>query len=87
VLFQSQSQSDTLACLQVHIDNLSPKCQKQVLHLSELQSANIHLNQQLYLACGRDVRRVCPDVHPGSGEVYTCLLQYKSDRYLSKSVS
>lgn len=75
-----------LACLQQHIDTLETSCQKQVFYLSELQADNVKLDRQLYLDCTDDHLRFCPEVAPGSGKVYKCLMQYKMDRTMSSKV-
>ncbi|XP_063230835.1 Golgi apparatus protein 1 [Bacillus rossius redtenbacheri] len=77
------SQGRTLACLQQRVDDLEPRCQKQVLHLSEVQADDIKLDRQLYLACQPDRLRLCPDIPPGSEDVYRCLMQHRLDRTLS----
>lgn len=80
------SQGQTLVCLQEHIDKLGPVCLKQVLHLSELQADDVKLDRQLYLHCTDDHLRFCPDIAPGSGKVYKCLMQHKMDRTMSSKV-
>lgn len=80
---KSLSQGQTLVCLQEHVDTLEPACLKQVLHLSELQADDVKLDRQLYLDCTDDHLRFCPDVAPGSGKVYKCLMQHKMDRTMS----
>lgn len=80
---KSLSQGKTLACLQQHIDALTSSCLKQVLYLSELQADDVKLDRQLYLDCTDDHLHFCPDIAPGSGKVYKCLMQYKMDRRMS----
>ncbi|XP_034236975.1 Golgi apparatus protein 1 [Thrips palmi] len=79
------SQQGTLNCLQGVIDNLSTTCRHEVLHLSVFQGDNIHLDRKLSAACSDDQRRFCPDVQPGSGKVYKCLLHYRLDRSMSQA--
>jgi Golgi apparatus protein 1 len=78
------SQGETLACLQSHIDNLSDKCKRSVLHLSELQAENIKFDRQLFLLCTGDASHFCPELHPGGGQIIKCLLRFKSDPKMSK---
>uniref|UniRef100_U5EST3 Putative golgi apparatus protein cysteine-rich fibroblast growth factor receptor n=1 Tax=Corethrella appendiculata TaxID=1370023 RepID=U5EST3_9DIPT len=78
------SQGETLACLQTHIDSLANNCKKGVLHLSELQSDNVKLDRQLFLACATDSLRFCPEARPGSGAIYKCLMRNKNDGTMSK---
>ncbi|GFG30167.1 hypothetical protein Cfor_10154 [Coptotermes formosanus] len=80
---KSLSQGQTLACLQQHIDTLESACLKQVLYLSELQADDVKLDRQLYIDCTGDHLRFCPDVAPGSGKVYKCLMKHKMDRTMS----
>ncbi|KAJ4442010.1 hypothetical protein ANN_11874 [Periplaneta americana] len=81
---QAQSQGQTLVCLQKHVESLDLGCLKQVLRLSEIQADDVKLDRQLYLACTDDHLRFCPDVAPGSGKVYKCLMQHKMDRTMSE---
>lgn len=77
------SQGETLACLQSHIDTLHKECKKGVLKLSELQADNVKLDRQLFIACTKDARRLCPDLRPGTGAVYKCLIRNKNDEQMS----
>nr|CAD7408500.1 unnamed protein product [Timema cristinae] len=81
---ESLTQGQTLACLQQHIDKLDEQCQKQIYHLSEIQADNIIMDRQLYLACINDHSKFCPEIAPGSGNVYKCLMQHKLDRMMSQ---
>ena len=78
-------QGQTLACLQEHINKLESQCRKRILKVTEIQADNIKLDRQLYLACLQDHIRFCPNIRPGSGQVYKCLMQYKTDRMMTKS--
>ncbi|XP_012256488.2 Golgi apparatus protein 1 [Athalia rosae] len=82
--YKDMSQGQTLACLQRDIDKLEPKCKKQVLHVSEFQADNIKNDRQLYMACTQDHIKFCPEIRPGSGQVYKCLIQHKTDRSMSQ---
>lgn len=84
---QLPSQKGTLNCLQRVIDHLSETCKHEVLHLSVFQGDNIRLDHKLSAACADDHKRFCPDVQPGSGKVYKCLMQYRMDRTMSQAVS
>ncbi|XP_011302233.1 Golgi apparatus protein 1 [Fopius arisanus] len=78
------SQGQMLSCLQAHVDKLEPKCRKRIFKISEIQSDNIKLDRQLFLACMQDHIKFCPNIRPGSGQVYKCLMQHKLDRTMSK---
>lgn len=78
------SQGETLACLQNHIDVLKKECRKGVLKLSEYQADNVKLDRQLFIACTHDARRLCPELRPGTGAVYKCLLRNKNDELMSE---
>jgi golgi apparatus protein 1 len=78
------SQGKTIACLQTYIDKLKPECRKGVLHISEIQSDNVKLDRQLFLACVTDAIRFCPDARAGSGAVYKCLMKNKGDPSMSQ---
>lgn len=78
------SQQGTLNCLQGFIDNLSETCRHEVLRLSVFQGDNIRLDHKLSAACSDDQKRFCPDVQPGSGKVYKCLMHYRMDRTMSQ---
>ncbi|KAJ8945307.1 hypothetical protein NQ318_003607 [Aromia moschata] len=71
---QSFSQIKTLTCLQNNIFNIKDKCEKEILHLSRLQSDNIKLDSELYLDCGKDHMRYCSQFFAGSGRVFSCLM-------------
>lgn len=77
--YKEISQGQTLACLQQRIDDLEVQCKKRILHVSEIQADNIKLDRQLYMACTQDHIKFCPDIRPGSGQVYKCLMQHKTD--------
>lgn len=78
-------QGKTLECLQKHVSKLEPLCKKQILHVTEIQADNIKLDRQLYLACSEDHIKFCPNIRPGSGQVYKCLMQHKLDRSMTRS--
>lgn len=80
----SIAQSETLSCLQLKVDSLKNQCRQEILHLSELQGDNIKLDRLLYTACGIDQIRFCPDLSPGSGLMYKCLMLHKYDKSMSK---
>lgn len=80
---QTLSQGETLACLQAHIETLQTQCRDGVLRLSEYQSDNVKLDRQLFIACTSDARHFCPDLRPGTGAVYKCLLRSKTDTRMS----
>ncbi|XP_015515645.1 Golgi apparatus protein 1 [Neodiprion lecontei] len=77
-------QGQTLACLQQYLDKLGPLCKKRILHVSEVQGDNVKLDRQLYMACTQDHINFCPHIRPGSGHVYKCLMQFKTDRAMTK---
>lgn len=77
-------QGQTLACLQQHLSKLEPICRKQILHVTEIQADNIKSDRQLYLACLQDHIKFCPNIRPGSGHVYKCLMQHKIDRSMTR---
>lgn len=76
-------QGQTLACLQQHVNKLEPACKKKILYVTEIQADNIKLDRQLYLACAPDHIKFCPNIRPGSGQVYKCLMQHKTDRSMT----
>ncbi|XP_015126768.1 Golgi apparatus protein 1 [Diachasma alloeum] len=78
------SQGQMISCLQAQLDNLDLKCHKRISRISEIQSENIKLDRQLFLACMQDHIKFCPSIHPGSGQVYKCLMQHQLDRTMSK---
>lgn len=69
-----------LMCLQGGLESLNSKCRKQVLKLTEIQADNIKLDPELYYACAADRLRFCRDYHPGTGLVFKCLMQHRSDK-------
>lgn len=78
-------QGQTLACLQQHINKLDMICRKQILRVTEIQANSIKLDRQLYFDCLQDLIKFCPNVRPGSGQVYKCLMQHKIDRSMSNA--
>lgn len=78
-------QGQTLACLQHNINKLKGPCKKQILHVAEIQADNIKLDRQLYLACTQDNIKFCPNIRPGSGQIYKCLMQHKTDRAMTRA--
>ncbi|CAL7951690.1 unnamed protein product [Xylocopa violacea] len=81
--YRDISQGQILACLQEHVNELQLQCKRHILHVSEIQAENINLDRQLYLACEEDLTKLCPNVRPGSGQVYKCLMQHKMDRSMT----
>lgn len=74
------SQSQTIACLQNHLDNVQTTCKKEIFQLTEIQADNIKLDRQLYTNCAQDHMRYCQQFTAGSGRVFSCLLQLRSDK-------
>ncbi|XP_029049319.2 Golgi apparatus protein 1 [Osmia bicornis bicornis] len=81
--YRDISQGQILACLQEHVNELQLQCKRHILHVSEIQAENINLDRQLYLACEEDRAKFCPGIRPGSGQVYKCLMQHKTDRSMT----
>ncbi|KAJ8669296.1 hypothetical protein QAD02_000555 [Eretmocerus hayati] len=78
-------QGQTLACLQQQIHKLEASCRKQILKVTEVQADNIKLDRQLDLACSLDHMKFCPNLRPGSGQVYKCLMDHKLDRAMTRA--
>lgn len=81
---REMSQGKTIACLQTYINDLPATCKSEVLHLSELQAENIKLDRQLYISCGPDIMRFCPELPPESGLLFKCLIYHKSEHTMSR---
>lgn len=81
--YRDISQGQVLACLQEHIGELHVQCKRHILHVSEIQAENIKLDLQLYMACAQDHIKFCPNIRPGNGQVYKCLMQHKTDRSMT----
>ncbi|XP_006615715.1 Golgi apparatus protein 1 isoform X2 [Apis dorsata] len=81
--YRDISQGQILACLQEHINELQLQCKRHILHVSEIQAENIKLDHQLYLACKNDLSEFCQNIRPGSGQVYKCLMQHKTNRSMT----
>ncbi|XP_076234853.1 Golgi apparatus protein 1 [Calliopsis andreniformis] len=81
--YRDMSQGQILACLQEHVNELQLQCKRHILHMSEIQAEDVTLDRQLYIACASDRVIFCPDISPGSGKVYKCLMQHKTDRSMS----
>ncbi|CAG9771209.1 unnamed protein product [Ceutorhynchus assimilis] len=78
---QGLSQISTIACLQKNILNLaSDNCKRELYRLSEVQSDNIKLDQQLYLDCAEDHSRYCRQFPAGSGRVFHCLARQNPEK-------
>ncbi|XP_033338391.1 Golgi apparatus protein 1 [Megalopta genalis] len=76
-------QGQVLACLQEHVNDLEVQCKQHILHVSEIQAENVELDRQLYIACEQDRIKFCPNIRSGSGQVYKCLMQHKTDRSMT----
>ncbi|XP_076655241.1 Golgi apparatus protein 1 [Halictus rubicundus] len=81
--YRDISQGQVLACLQEHVNDLQLQCKRHILHVSEIQAENVELDRQLYMACEQDRIKFCPNIRPGSGQVYKCLMQHKTDRSMT----
>lgn len=77
------SQSKTIMCLQDHISEVQPQCKQEIFKISQIQSDNVRLDQQLYMECIDDQQRFCPQFAPGSGRVLKCLLRHVDEPKLS----
>nr|XP_022918978.1 Golgi apparatus protein 1 isoform X1 [Onthophagus taurus] len=75
----SSSQGETLSCLQNYYREIDSECQREIMELSEIQSDNIKLDRQLYMACATDHMHYCSLYSPGSGKVFKCLMQHYND--------
>ena len=80
----THSQTNTIQCLQKHIDRLPEKCQNEILRISELQSNDFHLDKPLYFACREDRERFCKTIESGNGRVYKCLMANVDEPDLSE---
>ncbi|KAJ6225809.1 hypothetical protein RDWZM_004354 [Blomia tropicalis] len=78
------SQTNTIECLQEHIDKLSPQCSHEIFRISELQSDDFHLDKPLYFKCRSDRETFCKNVQSGNGKVYKCLMQHKDDEQMTE---
>lgn len=81
--YRDISQGQILACLQEHVNELQLLCKRHIFHVSEIQAEDVNLDRQLYIACSQDRMRFCSDIAPGSGQVYKCLMQHKTDRSMT----
>lgn len=81
---QGPSQIKTIACLQSNILKVSDSCKREVFRLSEIQSDNIKLDQQLYLDCVEDYSKLCSQFSAGSGQVFHCLVRQDPQKLSSK---
>jgi hypothetical protein len=57
-------------CLEQHLDELSPKCRKQVRTVTDDATA-------LTDACERDLDRLCAEQRTVAGERVSCLIQHR----------
>lgn len=73
-------QSSTIVCLQTHQNVVQDTCKKEIFKLTEIQADNIKLDRQLYRDCAEDHSRYCQQFTPGTGRVFTCLLQLRQDK-------
>ena len=70
-----------------HLEQLTDKCQKQVLRVYELQSDDYHMDRPLYYACQDDRENLCGEVKAGNGAVFQCLFDHLGQTDLSHKVS
>ncbi|XP_027200699.2 Golgi apparatus protein 1 [Dermatophagoides pteronyssinus] len=78
------SQTNTIQCLQKHIDQLPEQCQMEILRISELQSNDFHLDKPLYFACRNDREHFCQKIESGNGRIYKCLMSNLDDPEMSE---
>ena len=78
------SQGETIECLQTHFSEIDGECHREILKLSEIQSDNIKLDRQLYMACAEDQMKYCRQYSPGSGRVFKCLMQHYQEEITAK---
>lgn len=64
-----------LDCLRNNRANLNERCRKEELRLSQLQAKDVRLRPRLMKLCGEEMVVFCKDIKPGSGRMFTCLLE------------
>ncbi|KOB78150.1 putative golgi apparatus protein cysteine-rich fibroblast growth factor receptor [Operophtera brumata] len=64
------SQIQTLKCLQIKEQNLSPECLPEVIGLQDMKYNTLQLNRIIFAACNLDQKNFCPDEVPGSWLMY-----------------
>ncbi|XP_062501664.1 Golgi apparatus protein 1-like isoform X2 [Corticium candelabrum] len=80
-----KSQGATIACLEMHIDDLSLACQKRLVQKEEQAASDINLDRALVQACQQELGTFCSHVPPKEpGGQYDCLFHHKFDRAVSK---
>ena len=80
----THSQTNTIECLQEHLEKLSLLCKHEILRISELQSDDFHLDKPLFFACRSDREKFCKTVSSGNGRIYKCLMQNKQENEMSE---
>ena len=81
------SQNEVVGCLEASIEEVSEKCQSQLLRIAELQADDYHLDRPLFYACQEARERFCHDVKSGEGRVYKCLMKHSTEDLMPEAVS
>jgi hypothetical protein len=68
------------ACLLKNRAELSPACAAVEFQNREVESGDIGMSPEANRACGRVMKKLCPDVQPGHGEgkMWACLFEQRS---------
>lgn len=61
------------ACMDAHLNELSPDCKKFHGNMSSEMKGNAHAN------CVKDIEKFCNDVEPGQGRMRDCLKSHKAE--------
>lgn len=83
----SASQTQTVVCLQMNIQNITKSCRREVLSLAEIQANNIKMDHELYAACKEDHLRYCSQFIAGGGRVFQCLMQQEQAKLSSLCIA
>lgn len=79
-------QSEVISCLEDQLEQVTPKCQEQLVDIAKMQADDYHLDRPLFYACQEAVSKFCPETKSGDGRIYKCLLENKNNVMMPKKV-
>ncbi|CAB3991054.1 Golgi apparatus 1, partial, partial [Paramuricea clavata] len=74
--YDATNNDQIIPSLKKNIEELSGDCQEFIVDLVKEAALDYRLNPSLAKECSDEIDTLCPDVHPGHGEVMECLKEH-----------
>jgi len=84
---KQHEQMEVISCLDDNIEQVTEKCQDELLKIAELQADDYHLDRPLFYACQEARERFCHDVKSGEGRIFKCLMTHANEDLMQEKCS